>query len=64
MNTGVRSWKAKRVPVGRSFARFAVLVSVWESADGVCGRDVGGSNVVLSSDVAVADCLARKDMLT
>nr|GFB63666.1 protein DMP3-like [Tanacetum cinerariifolium] len=59
---GVRSWKAKRVPVGRSLARFAVLVSVWDSADGFCGRDVGGSNVVLPSDVELTGCLARKDM--
>lgn len=29
---GVRSWNARRVPVGRRFARFAVLVRVCESA--------------------------------
>lgn len=29
---GVRSWKARRVPVGRRLARFAVLVRVWEMA--------------------------------
>ena len=29
---GVRSWNARRVPVGRGFARFAVLVRVCESA--------------------------------
>lgn len=60
---GVRTWKTKRVPVGRSFARFAVLVSVCESTDGGCGRDGWGSTVVLSSTVAVVvGCLGRKDM--
>jgi hypothetical protein len=32
VKNGVRSWKAKRVPVGRRLARLAVLVRVWEIA--------------------------------
>ncbi|KAF9684960.1 hypothetical protein SADUNF_Sadunf03G0004600 [Salix dunnii] len=32
VNTGVRIWKAKRVPVGRRLARFAVLVRACEIA--------------------------------
>lgn len=55
---GVRTWNTKRVPVGRSLARFAVLASVWESADGGCGRDVGCCIVVLSSMTVVAACVA------
>lgn len=46
VKTGVRSWKAKRVPVGRRLARWAVLVKVWEIArwgrDGVGGSSGGG----------------------
>lgn len=37
---GVRSWKARREPVGRRFAKWAVLVRPWESAR--CARE-GGS---------------------
>lgn len=32
VNIGVRIWNAKRVPVGRRLARFAVLVRVCEIA--------------------------------
>lgn len=32
VKNGVRSWKAKSVPVGRRLARLAVLVRVWEIA--------------------------------
>jgi len=34
---GMRSWNAKRVPVGRCLARFAVAVKVWETA--LCEKD-------------------------
>ncbi|KAK4750000.1 hypothetical protein SAY87_027449 [Trapa incisa] len=37
VNKGVRSWKAKRVPVGSRFARFAVPVNACDRA--VCDID-------------------------
>lgn len=36
---GVRSWKAKSVPVGRSLARWAELSSAWERAVWGGGND-------------------------
>lgn len=54
---GVRSWKAKRVPVGSRLARLAVLVKVWEIArcdklDDDGGGGGGGKDVGVSSTVA------------
>ena len=37
VNTGMRSWKAMRVPVGKRLAKVAVVVKVWEIA--LCERD-------------------------
>lgn len=41
--TGMRSWKAKSVPVGRRLAKLAVLVKVWEMVFWVKEADVGGA---------------------
>lgn len=41
---GVRSWKARRVPVGRRLARLAVIVRVCDTAEGGGG---GGLVVVV-----------------
>lgn len=51
---GVRSWKAKRVPVGRRLARLAVLVRVceiarWEKVGGLDDGDFGVSGSLLTS---------------
>lgn len=32
VKTGVSSWIARRVPVGRRLAKLAVLVKVWDNA--------------------------------
>ena len=37
VNTGMRSWKAMRVPVGKRLAKVAVVDKVWEIA--LCERD-------------------------
>lgn len=69
VNIGVRSWKAKRVPVGRRLAKLAVVVSVcviarWEREGcwflGLSGAVVDGGVVV----VVVGDgSLCFRDML-
>lgn len=57
VNIGVKSWKAKSVPVGRSLARFAVLVNA--RCDSDCGGVGGGDRDVGLSVVIVDFCLAR-----
>ena len=50
VNIGVRSWRAKRVLVGRRLASWAVLVRVWEIArwerEGGGGRGLGESGTL------------------
>lgn len=62
---GVRSWNARRVPVGRRFARFAVLVRVCESArrDRDVDRDGGFevARVVVVGVVEVGEVEASAD---
>ncbi|CAK9147345.1 unnamed protein product [Ilex paraguariensis] len=59
---GVRSWKARRVPVGRRLARWAVLSRArWDKEGGIGGGSGGG---VSSATVGVEVVgLARKDIL-
>lgn len=56
VKTGVRSWKARRVPVGSRFAKLAVLVRVWDSArrDSDCDEG-GGVSPMPGDEVASLD---------
>ena len=63
---GVRSWKARRVPVGRRLARLAVVVSVWEMAlwdkeDCRCGGGFAFSGGAVA--VAVAEVVSPLEVV-
>lgn len=51
---GVRSWKARRVPVGRRLARFAVPVRVWDIAR--CEKEGGRWRSGAAGLFAVSGC--------
>ncbi|PON48772.1 hypothetical protein PanWU01x14_234750 [Parasponia andersonii] len=62
VKTGVRSWKARRVPVGSRLAKLAVVVRVcemarWERLCRRCGGPAGVFDVSAGSGSVVDGCL-------